>query len=280
MCLVPLQDCTVSTKIHYIARTARQPRVWYCDPPAGEPVSTLEVDARAVAVRNVRGRHRDFTLERDGCAFLDHAWPEFDPGDDARVRAELYPAAEALARRITGIDRVLAFDHGVRRAENGLDSAPKLRRGGAARNVADFVHNDYIPYSAALRVRWFAGDEAERLLRHRFSIFNFWWPLAGPLHDHPLALCVNGAKPEHFIPIENMFERGPNPIAGFTWAPGHEWIYLAGMVPGEMMVFRTWDSWRALSGVVPHGAFREPTEVPGTPPRASMELRVLAFHDG
>ena len=140
-------------------------------------------------------------------------------------------------------------------------------------------HNDYIPYSAALRVRWFLGDDAERLLLKRFAIYNIWMPLAGPLHDHPLAMCVRGQSPDHFVPIENIFERGPNPVAGFAYDPAHEWIYLSGMMPDELMFFRTWDSFRALSGCVPHVAAREPEDHPEAPPRASLELRVLAFHE-
>jgi len=266
------------TGINYISRANPYPRVYYVDPPVGEPLSSVQIETREMTVRDVRGREDGYRLAEDGFCFLPNRFDLGDLSDDDAIRAHLYPQAEALTRHMTGIEHVLAFDHGIRRRENGQDSDGKPRSGGVQRNVADFVHNDYIPYSAALRVRWFTGDAAETLLRRRFAIYNFWWPLAGPLHDHPLALCVRGHRPDHFIPIENIFERGPNPIAGLAHDPAHEWIYLSGMMPDELMLFRTWDSFRALEGCIPHGAVREPEERPDAPPRASMELRVIAFH--
>lgn len=270
----------LEAEVNYVRRTDPAPRVYYVTPPEGEPLSTVEIDPRRVRIHDVRGHEDRFDLEEHGCCFLRDRIDFRDIENDAAVREIAYPAVEALARELVGTDHVVAFDHGVRRKRHGLDSAGKPRAGGVARNIADFAHNDYTPYSASLRVRWFLGEAAERLTRGRYAIFNFWWPLRGPLRDHPLALCVNASTAaSDYVEICNVFERGPNPILGLAHHPDHQWIYKSALQENETLMFRTWDTGRPLAACVPHVAFADPTAGPDIPPRESIELRVLAFYD-
>jgi len=267
----------IRASVNYVGRTDPPPRVYYVDPPQGEPYSTVQIDTRQVEIADVRGKEAEYSLEAQGCCFPAKTidFTEFD--DERAIRTVAYPRIEAFAREMTGLEHIFAFDHGIRRRKHGLDSAGTPRAGGTERNIADFAHNDYTPISAELRVRWNLPDRAGELLQRRFAIFNVWWPIHGPLRDHPLALCHNAAD-DDFIEIENIFERGPNPILGLTCNAAHRWIYKSALQENEPLMFRTWDSDRPLSATVPHVAFADPQAGEDVLPRASIEMRVLAFY--
>jgi hypothetical protein len=49
------------------------------------------------------------------------------------------------------------------------------------------------------------------------------------------------------------------------------------MTPGEVLIFKTHDTDPARAHRVPNTAFTDPTWPPGTPTRASVEMRALAL---
>jgi hypothetical protein len=57
--------------------------------------------------------------------------------------------------------------------------------------------------------------------------------------------------------------------------PAHRWCYFKDMTPDEVLVFKTADSDKSRAHHVPHTAFSDPTCPAGTPPRGSLEARVL-----
>lgn len=267
----------VRAAVNYIHRSDPPPRVYYIQPPESVPLSTVEIDTREVDITDIRGAEDDYGVEDQGCCFPGATIDFTDWDDDAAIRAVAYPKIEAFARTKLDAADIIAFDHGIRRRKHGLDSAGVPRAGGAQRNIADFAHNDDTPEAARLRVAWNLGDRADALLKRRFAIYNFWWPIHGPLRDHPLALCLNVAAGD-FLEIENIFERGPNPIQGLAWNPQHRWIYKSALQENEMLMFRTWDTARGLADNVPHVAFADPEAGDDIVPRASIEMRVLAFY--
>lgn len=270
----------IRATINYIDRNAPPARIYYVDPPKGEPLSTLIVDPREVRICDVRGAEDMFTLEDHGCCFPQDEIAFRDFENEEAIRRQCYPAIEDLARRITGIDHVVAFDYGIRRKleKPGGDGKPRL--GGRVRNIGNFAHGDFTPYSSTLPVRQFLGDDGERLLQRRYAIYNFWWPIHGPLHDYPLALCTdNSIAADDYVEIENIREYGPSPILGLIYNPAHRWFYKSGLCENEMLMFRTWDSAVPIANCVPHVAFQEPGAKDDVLPRASIEMRILAFHD-
>ena len=66
---------------------------------------------------------------------------------------------------------------------------------------------------------------------------------------------------------------------GYLYNPAHRWHYFRDMRPDEVLVFKAHDTDTRLAGRVPHTAFTDPTCPPGTPTRASVEMRGLAFFD-
>src|ERR1700729_3537797 len=90
-------------------------------------------------------------------------------------------APEQLIAAATGACRVVVFDHTIRRRVAGkFDRNP-----GIPRQPSTQIHGDYTPKSGPQRLREVMGDEAEILLRRRFSIVNIWRPIRGPLRDVP-----------------------------------------------------------------------------------------------
>ena len=66
---------------------------------------------------------------------------------------------------------------------------------------------------------------------------------------------------------------------GYLYNPAHRWHYFRDMRPDEVLVFKAHDTDPRRAGRVPHTAFTDPTCPPGTPTRASVEMRGLAFFD-
>jgi hypothetical protein len=59
--------------------------------------------------------------------------------------------------------------------------------------------------------------------------------------------------------------------------PGHRWCWFRDMTADEVLVFKTHDSDPERAHRVAHTAFTDPTCPPGTPTRASVEIRALAL---
>ena len=66
---------------------------------------------------------------------------------------------------------------------------------------------------------------------------------------------------------------------GYLYNPEHRWHYFRDMTPDEVLVFKAHDTDPTGAGRVPHTAFTDPTCPPGTPTRASVEMRGLALFD-
>jgi hypothetical protein len=122
-------------------------------------------------------------LRRDG--FLETIILPCPPSMMVALRALYYPAAEAFIRATLKADRVVIFDHTVRKR---VDGAADIR-GAGPRQPATRVHVDQTVASGANRVREHLPDEAEALLKGRVQVINLWRPIRGPLRDSPLAMA-------------------------------------------------------------------------------------------
>src|SRR5258708_13315480 len=62
--------------------------------------------------------------------------------------------------------------------------------------------------------------------------------------------------------------------------PRHRWSYFSNMTREEALVFKTNDSDPKQPHHVPHTAFNDPTCPAGVAPRASIEMRAIAYWFG
>ena len=64
------------------------------------------------------------------------------------------------------------------------------------------------------------------------------------------------------------------------YSPRHRWSYFSNMTREEVLVFKTNDSDPRQPHHVPHTAFNDPTCPVGVAPRASIEMRAIAYWFG
>ena len=122
--------------LNYLAPMAEKPMNLAYDPPTGvarsngipEPHRMTIYDARLVAAR--------LTLDGEGLAIVEHRSAVKDFYDEDELRRVYYPEAERLVAEATGANRVLVFDHTIRRrVSGGVDRAP-----GTPRQPVTSVH--------------------------------------------------------------------------------------------------------------------------------------------
>jgi hypothetical protein len=266
----------VEADLHYLAQMTERPRNYTFDPPPGVPRSNTVHETHQVPVYDARATAPNASLDREGFELLRHASAVQDFYDEDEVRRVYYPEAERLIAEATGADRVLIFDHTVRRRVRGADD----RAEGLPRQPATRVHVDHTAKSGPQRVRDFLGDEAEALLKGRVQVINLWRPIRGPLRDAPLAVCdARSVAPDDLVPSDLVYQNRVGETYGVTYNPDHRWFYVPEMQPDEALLLKCFDS--ATDGrarFAPHTAFEDPTAPADVLPRESIELRTLVFH--
>lgn len=250
-------------------------------PPAGLPQRNFTAVAVDTHIDDIRGREDHYNLDRDAFAVIrgvpDSA--ERDFVDDDSIRKNYYPEVEALLlRHIPGSNRIVFFDHTVRRAAPGAARAPVAQ-----------AHIDQTAASAVLRVRrHLPADDAERVLRDgtRYRIVNVWRPLnKKPVESFPLAFASSHAvRDDDVVPVEHRYANGYTGFtAGIRPHPDQQWHYLSGMTGDERLLLECFDSEAlregsgVLGGRLPHTAFEDPRTHPEAEGRESIEVRALVF---
>ncbi|KAF2773168.1 hypothetical protein EJ03DRAFT_253273, partial [Teratosphaeria nubilosa] len=251
-----------------------------------------------VRIRNIRGHEADYSISTQGftIARLHHpsSISSSDWTDDTKLKQTYFPDLTALLKRETGAEYVYQYEWHVRtqtleasleqNSEHAVDIAGPVRR----------VHIDETPAAARREYEYYVRPDDsgnEHLQGRDFAIFNVWKPLRTVRKD-PLCLCdQRTVRDEDLQPgkimvldigeIENFAVRAPK--AGEEGR--HEFVYLRGQEPEEVLVFRIFDS-RLDGGVhgergveggkrihgVAHTSFVDPgTEREG--PRESIEVR-------
>jgi hypothetical protein len=266
----------VEAELTYLAPMAATPRTYTYAPPAGEPRSNLVDDRRRVAIHDGRRVASRPGLDREGFALVAHRSAIQDFSDDEEVRRAYYPEAAEFLRAATGASRVFVYDHTVRRRVPGAED-----RQNGLRQPATRVHVDQTVKSGPQRVRDFVPAEADTLLRGRVHVVNLWRPIRGPVRDMPLAVCdARSVAPEDLVAQDLVYPDRTGEIYSVTYRPAHAWAYFPDMRTDEALLLKCYHS--AVDGrarFAPHTAFTDPTTPPDAPPRESIELRTLIFHE-
>lgn len=266
----------VKGALSFITPSADKPHSYEYEPPSGVPRSTALFEARTVPIRNMRSVASTFSLEREGVRLVRAPSRVGDFYDEAQIRDIYYPEAERLVAELTGASRVVIFDHTIRRRIPGVSD----RSTGLPRQPVPRVHVDYTVKSGPQRVRDLLPDEADELLRHRFSVINVWRPICGPLQDSPLAVSdAQSVRFEDLVPTDLLYTDRTGEIYMVRFNESQRWYYAPRMSRDEVLAFKCYDS--AADGrarFAPHAAFEDPSAPLDAWPRESIELRTLAFH--
>jgi hypothetical protein len=253
----------------------RERAYWYEEEgvPPGAPLTNMRYQAHAVAIENARASP-PLSLDREGFQFETNETAVRDFFDADEV-ARLYdPEAEALLKARTGAERILIFDHTIRRHMPAGDD----RRGGV-RLPATRVHGDYTESSAPRRVRDLLPDEADRLLARRFAFINVWRPIGDTVRDMPLALCdARSVAARNLVPADLIYKERTGEIYYVTFDARQRWLYVPEMQPHEVILLKNYDSARdGRARFTPHAAFLDPSAPAWARPRQSIEVRAIAF---
>ncbi len=266
----------VLAELNYLAPSDGKPRTYAFDPPPGQPKSTALPEPHQVPVFDGRSISDSFSLDREGFALVRHPTAVRDFYNDEEIRKIYYPAAESFIRATLRADRVVIFDHTVRRRVEGAADV----RGAGPRQPATRIHVDQTDASGANRVREHLPAEADELLKGRVQVINLWRPIRGPLRDTPLALCdAASVATEDLIASDLIYPSRQGETYSVKFNPDHRWFYFPEMTADQALLLKCYDS--ATDGrarFAPHTAFVDPTTPADALPRESIELRTLVFH--
>lgn len=266
----------VLAELNYLAPSDGKPRTYAFDPPPGQPKSTALPEPHQVPVFDGRSISDSFSLDREGFALVRHPTAVRDFYNDEEIRKIYYPAAESFIRATLRADRVVIFDHTVRRRVEGAADV----RGAGPRQPATRIHVDQTDASGANRVREHLPAEADELLKGRAQVINLWRPIRGPLRDTPLALCdAASVATEDLIASDLIYPSRQGETYSVKFNPDHRWFYFPEMTADQALLLKCYDS--ATDGrarFAAHTAFVDPTTPADALPRESIELRTLVFH--
>ena len=272
-----------------------------------EPFDINIADGRELSV--------PLNLRTNGIAFIQGIQPAVDLHNDgldsAAVVERYYPQIANLVSDALGRERVkqaIVFDHTIRsraRRERGEKESNGENVGG----YANSAHNDNSSVSARTRVHLLSRtkaeggsvtleqpplsqQDAERIANGHFAIINVWRHFRPdyPVQDWPLAvLDAASAKPQDFQVSKYIYPHREGEVLNLLHKPGHRWFYFSEMQADEALIFKVFDSAVELGIEQPqdapphtaHTSFQLPGVDDNTPPRESIECRVLVeFNPG
>lgn len=225
-------------------------------------------------VKDVRPFAADLSLDREGFILCRRPSAVSDFYDSDEVSAVYEPEIERLVKDMTGVEKVVIFDHTIR-----VESEEK-RRKMRVRETVNLAHNDYTVKSGPQRVRdLLEPEEAERRLKNRFAIYNLWRPITGPVMSAPLAICdARSIAFDDWVLCDLVYSDRVGEIYFLGFNADHRWRYFPNMETDEVVMFKSFDSMDdGRARFTPHTAFIDPSTPDDAPQRESIETRVLAF---
>lgn len=264
---------TIEAELIYLASTGEKLVTQVADPGGRDQRQGGGNETHRVTIHNGRPLANRFEFEREGFRFAPIKTAVRNFYEEDEIRRVYYPECEALIKQVSGAKRVVVFDHTLRTASDQQRETQKIR------DIVSRVHNDYTEWSGPQRVRDIMGDEAEELLRGRFSVIQVWRPINNPVESHPLAICdAQTVRPETLVVNERHYQDRVGQTYAITYDPAQRWYWFPHMRPDEALVFKVYESLRdGRARWTAHTAFADPSAPPHARPRESIEIRTLAF---
>lgn len=232
-----------------------------------------------VVVQDIRGREDQFSLDKNGFQIFRHESQEKVFTDDDHIKSVYYPETEQLLKDATGASRIFIFDHTIRRAPSDNRTGAPASAAASLRGPVNRVHIDQSYSAAKGRVPHHLPEDADTLLKTRYQIINVWRPIKTIFKD-PLTVAEAHSVPESdLIPVGLIYPDRRGETLTVRPNKAHEWRYLHGQTPEEVMLIKCFDSkvdGRARR--VPHTAFVN-EEYKDADKRESIEVRALVFHE-
>lgn len=265
---------TVEGLINYTGAMAERPRYYAND----HSRDILTLDERRVQIRDARELPVLPSLQTEGFALVKHHSEVGDFRDTPTVMRIHAAEIERLVKELSGADCVVVNSPGVLRFSESSPDYGRLDNSRPAR----FIHVDVSDPTARAFAERACPREIGKPLR-RFAHYNIWRVLSPPPQDVPLAVCdARSVSPGDLLEADAVFDAPGKPewsLEGLVIRhnPGHRWTYFSNMTRDEALVFKTNDSDPSQPHNVPHTAFNDPSCPSGAAPRASIEMRAIAY---
>ncbi|MBN3905507.1 MAG: methyltransferase [Nostoc sp. NMS1] len=267
----------VEAKLTYFTPMAEKPVIYAYEPPPGIPPSNRKFETHLMPIYNIRAVSQDISLDREGFRQVVAHSSVRNFYDEDEILRVYYPEAEQLLKEVTGVQKVVIFDHTLRNAQRSLSG-----ESGISEPIKR-VHNDVTAKSGYTRARkelTLRGiDNIDELLQQRFAFINIWRAFA-PVYESPLAVCdAQSIAPTDLVASDLVYRDYVGESYLITYNPTHQWFYFPQMQPSEALLFKCFDSAEDGRARFPaHTAFDDPTSPPDAPARESLELRTLVFY--
>jgi hypothetical protein len=264
----------VAGRVNYIGEMTQRPRFYAND----HSRDVLNLDARTIQIEDVRRNSQPPSLQREGFCLVGHRSAVRDFRDPAEIMRTHYAEIQELLLEQTGADKVVVTAPGVLRF---AESSPESGRFNNSR-PARFIHIDVSDATAQTFADLGRPDVPGESVR-RTAQFNVWRVLSEPPQDVPLAVCdARTLSPQDLVAADAVFDVTDRPEWSFEALlvrhnTAHRWCYFSNMTRDEALIFTTNDSEPGQPHHVPHTAFNDPTCPAGAQPRASVEMRAIAY---
>lgn len=269
------QPTSVRATMQYTVDNGVAPDYYFYEPDASVKLNPPGTDAREVEIHNAWPKAGMLSVDREGFELHDFVagFDQFD--DDAGVREAFYPQVVDFVKRHTGAQRVVVFDHTIRKRL----PADLKQQTAVQRPAVMLVHSDYTPTSGPQRVRDIVADDAGALLTRRVAFFNFWKPLYRRVDELPLAMIdAQTQVEEDLLRMDLKYRERTGEIYVLRYSPQHRWYYFPQMEAAQALLLKTFDSETdGRARFMGHSAFEDPTSPPDAPKRESIEVRTMAF---
>ena len=271
----PAGPRTVEGVICYSGDAVERPRYYAND----HSRDLLDLEPHTVQIADARTALAPPSLDREGFQLVPHKSAVTDFRRSEMV-AEIHPAEiERLLLEVTGADRVVVTGAaGVLRFGESSPDAGRFNNSYPAR----FIHIDASDATSEANAERTLPKDIRRPMR-RYAHYNVWRVMTPPPQDIPLTVCdARTISPQDLIEADAIFDVPGKPEWGFEgwlvrYSSRHRWSYFSNMTRDEVLVFKTSDSDPGQPHNVPHVAFDDPSCPPGVPPRASIEMRAVAY---
>lgn len=265
----------VRATLNYTEDNGVAPDYYFYEPDPAVKQNPPGTDTHEVAIRDGWPSLNEFSLDREGFVLrpFQEKFSQFD--DDAAIKQAFYAQVIHFVKQHTGAQRVVVFDHTIRkRLPADLKAQTTVQRPAVL-----LVHSDYTVASGPQRVRDIVPDEADDLLKRRVAFFNVWKPLYRTVEELPLAMCDASSHAEQdMLRMDLKYQERTGEIYVMRYSPAHRWTYFPKMQADQALILKTYDS--ATDGrarFMGHSAFEDPNTPADAPKRESIEVRTMAF---
>lgn len=235
-------------------------------------------ERHTVRIEDARSRAQPPSLAQEGFALFPHksAVSDFNNPDEL---ARIYePEMERWVTELSGADKAVIYGPIVHRfsKEAPDPSGLHILRPGHLAHI-DMCDSIVARFTAT----WRPKNDARTL--RRFAYYNIWRALTPPPQDSPLALCdARTVSRSDLVDADSIMDTPGQPESSMVIGmvqhnTNQRWSYFPGLSRDEVLVFKSHDSDPHQPRQVPHSAFKDPSCPPGVAPRASIEIRLVAY---